>query len=87
MVVNSAADWGKSDPLKVPKTGDAMRIAGFSESDIETVLFTNPIHFWEQSGKISVDQVIRPAIDQSRLYEDNSALRGQTPVVEDSGST
>ena len=24
MVVNSAADWGKSDPLKVPKTGQAM---------------------------------------------------------------
>src|SRR5688572_19685030 len=43
MVVNSAADWGKSDPLKVPKTAQAMRAAGFSESDIETVVFENPL--------------------------------------------
>jgi len=38
MVVNSAADWGRSDPLKVPKTGQAMRDAGFSEAEIEQVL-------------------------------------------------
>src|SRR5262245_34933409 len=42
MVVNSAADWGKSDPLKVPKTAEAMRVAGFSPADIERVLFDNP---------------------------------------------
>ena len=87
MVVNSAADWGKSDPLKVPKTGHAMCVAGFSDKDIATVLFTNPIRFWEQSGKISLDQVMRPAIDQSQLWQENSALRGQTPVVEGRGSS
>ena len=86
MVVNSAADWGKSDPLKVPKTGAAMRESGFSEEDIETVLFTNPICFWEQSGKISLDMIKRPAIDQNRLWEENSALRGQLPVVESGNS-
>lgn len=82
MVVNSAADWGKSDPLKVPKTGEAMRQAGFSAADIEQVLFRNPIEFYAQGGRISLDEVVRPRIDQSELWEENSALRGQRPVVE-----
>ena len=38
IIVNSAADWGVSDPLKVPKTAAAMREAGISEADIELVL-------------------------------------------------
>ncbi|GMQ87090.1 MAG: TatD family hydrolase [Gammaproteobacteria bacterium] len=82
MVVNSAADWGRSDPLKVPKTGEAMRAAGFSEADIETVLFTNPITFFAQSGRISLEEMMPIKVDQTRLWEDNSVLRGQTPVVE-----
>jgi hypothetical protein len=82
MVVNSAADWGISDPLKVPKTGDLMRSSGFAESDIERVLFENPINFYAQSGKISIDEIKPPAIDQRRLWDENSALRGQEPVVE-----
>jgi predicted metal-dependent TIM-barrel fold hydrolase len=82
MVVNSAADWGISDPLKVPKTGDLMRSSGFAESDIERVLFENPINFYAQSGKIAIDEIKPPAIDQRRLWDENSALRGQEPVVE-----
>lgn len=82
MVVNSAADWGRSDPLKVPKTGQAMRDAGFSEADIERVLFNNPIEFFAQSGRISIENMAQAKIDQTQLYEDNSVLRGQTPVVE-----
>lgn len=82
MVVNSAADWGKSDPLKVPKTGQAMLAAGFSDQDVTKVLFENPINYYAQSGKISLEDVKRPLIDQTQLYEDNSALRGQQPLVE-----
>ena len=83
MVVNSAADWGQSDPLKVPKTGDAMRAAGFSEADVEKVLFSNPLEFFAQSGQMSLDDFIAPvAVDQTQLFEDNSVLRGQEPVVE-----
>jgi len=83
MVVNSAADWGVSDPLKVPKTADAMRAAGFSETDIEKVLFTNPIAFYAQSGRIALTDFGAAKIDQRQLYEDNSVLRGQTPVVQE----
>ena len=83
MVVNSAADWGQSDPLKVPKTGEAMRAAGFSEADIEKVLFTNPIEYFAQSGQITLEAVLAPAqVDQTQLYADNSILRGQDPTVE-----
>jgi predicted metal-dependent TIM-barrel fold hydrolase len=82
MVVNSAADWGKSDPLKVPKTGQAMLSAGFSKADITKVLFENPINYYAQSGKISIAEVSRPLIDQSELYQENSALRGQAPIIE-----
>lgn len=83
MIVNSAADWGQSDPLKVPKTGEAMRAAGFSEADIEKVLFTNPIEYFAQSGQITLEAVLAPAeVDQTQLYADNSILRGQDPTVE-----
>ena len=80
MNVNSAADWGKSDPLKVPKTAQAMRSAGFSEADIEKVVFDNPIAFFAQSGKIARGDFDSKRIDQSELFEGNSVLRGQTPV-------
>lgn len=82
MVVNSAADWGVSDPLKVPKTGTAMKVAGFSQEDIEKVLFDNPITFFAQSGKITKDEVCTAIkIDQTQLWQENSTLRGQDPVV------
>lgn len=81
MVVNSAADWGRSDPLKVPKTGEAMLKSGFSEAEIEKVLFENPINFFAQSGRISVEEVSPLQVDQTQLWEENSVLRGQTPIV------
>ena len=82
MVVNSAADWGKSDPLKVPKTGQAMLAAGFNKQEVTRVLFENPINFYAQSEKISLADIAKPAIDQRELYNENSALRGQSPIIE-----
>ncbi|WP_143870498.1 TatD family hydrolase [Catenovulum sediminis] len=82
MIVNSAADWGISDPLKVPKTAQAMLESGFSEADVETVTFNNPINFFAQSGRISIDMVKKPLIDQTKTYNDNRVTRGQEPVIE-----
>jgi len=82
MVVNSAADWGRSDPLKVPKTGAAMLKAGFSETEVEKVLFENPINFFAQSGRISLQEMSPVKVDQTQLWEENSVLRGQKPIVE-----
>lgn len=82
MVVNSAADWGKSDPLKVPKVGALMLESGFTEEQVSQVLFANPIDFYAQSGRINLEEVDRPKIDQTQQWEENSALRGQSPIVE-----
>ncbi len=83
MIVNSAADWGVSDPLKVPKTGQAMLEAGFTEQQVELVLFHNPVDFFAQSGRLDKQLVSRPVpIDQSQQWQENSALRGQEPIIE-----
>ncbi len=83
ILVNSAADWGVSDPLKVPKTRDAMRLAGISEQTIETIFWRNPVAFFAQSGRFDPATLDAPlAIDQTQLHEGNSVLRGQLPRVE-----
>jgi uncharacterized protein len=83
IVINSAADWGVSDPLKVPKTVDAMRAAGIAESAIEQIVWHNPIAFFAQSGRLdmSADDGLLE-VDQRELFEGNSVLRGQQPRVE-----
>lgn len=83
ILVNSAADWGVSDPLKVPKTVVAMREAGIHEAAIETIVWRNPVVFFAQSGKLDVTELEGdPEVDQRELFEGNSVLRGQTPVVQ-----
>jgi predicted metal-dependent TIM-barrel fold hydrolase len=79
ILVNSAADWGVSDPLKVPKTAQAMRAAGIPEATIETICWNNPVAFFGQSGRLDLD-VAR--VDQRELWEGNSVLRGQVPRVD-----
>jgi len=49
ILINSSADWGRSDPLSVPKTGLQMEKDGFNEEEIEKVLFHNPNNFFKQS--------------------------------------
>jgi len=84
ILVNSAADWGVSDPLKVPKTRDAMRAAGIPEATLEAIFWKNPIAFFAQSGRFDPAELeTRPAIDQRQLHEGNSVLRGQTPRVDE----
>ena len=54
IIVNSAADWGVSDPLKVPKTATALRQAGVSDADIETDRLAQPGRFFAQSGRLDL---------------------------------
>ncbi|MER7998280.1 TatD family hydrolase [Streptomyces sp. NPDC001780] len=71
VLVNSAADWGRSDPLKTRKVGDAMLAAGFGEDDVDKVLWRNPVAFYGLSGRLQLD--VPPPAD---LHEGNSILRG-----------
>ena len=82
ILINSAADWGVSDPLKVPKTAALMRESGIAEADIEKIVWRNPVAFFGQSGRLDLDPTgDSPAIDQTQLWEGNSVLRGQQPIV------
>ncbi|GLU47985.1 TatD family hydrolase [Nocardiopsis ansamitocini] len=73
IMVNSAADWGRSDPLKTAATGRAMLAHGFSEDDVDRVLWRNPVEFYAQSGRLLVDDITG---DSSATFADNSVLRG-----------
>jgi predicted metal-dependent TIM-barrel fold hydrolase len=79
MLVNSAADWGQSDPLKTRKTAQAMLDAGFTEHDVDVVLWQNPVAFYGQSGRLHLDPV--PGFVEHEplapvTFEGNSVLRG-----------
>ena len=47
--LNSACDWGVSDPLAVPKTALEMRRRGHLEATVEKVVLQNPKKFLSQS--------------------------------------
>ena len=77
IVINSAADWGISDPLKVPKTIDVMRARGISEEMIQKIVWDNPVAFFAQSGKLDVRGLdARPEADRSKKFNTNTVLRG-----------
>lgn len=82
ILINSAADWGVSDPLKVPKTVAAMRAAGIPERDIATIVWDNPIRLFSTGGRLDQRDLETPAsVDQRELWQGNSVLRGQEPRV------
>ena len=77
MLVNSAADWGRSDPLKTVRTGEAMLAAGFSTADVNRVLWENPLAFYGQSGRLLSE--VAAQRDDTALFAGNSVLRGARP--------
>lgn len=76
VLVNSAADWGKSDPLKTRKVGEAMLAAGFDEDDVDLVLWRNPVAFYSLSGRLRLEAAATGA-----THEGNSILRGAPKTV------
>ncbi|MFF4503521.1 TatD family hydrolase [Streptomyces sp. NPDC001401] len=72
-LINSAADWGRSDPLKTRKTADAMLAAGFDDDTVDQVMWRNPVAFYGQSGRLDLEDV---KADDVALFEGNSIKRG-----------
>ncbi|GAA4973665.1 TatD family hydrolase [Actinoplanes utahensis] len=72
MLVNSAADWGRSDPLLTLRTGEAMLAAGFSDDDVDRVLWRNPVEFYGQSGRLDLSETAAG----EATFEGSSILRG-----------
>ena len=71
MLVNSAADWGVSDPLLVRETAMEMLAAGFTDDDVDRVMWRNPVAFYGLSGRLDLDVDATDA-----THEGNSVLRG-----------
>jgi uncharacterized protein len=78
MLVNSAADWGHSDPLKTRATADAMLAAGFGADDVDRVMWRNPVSFYGQSGRPDLETVEDRAGSSAPVaaYAGNSLARG-----------
>jgi predicted metal-dependent TIM-barrel fold hydrolase len=74
VLVNSAADWGRSDPLTTLRTGEAMLAAGFTDDDVDRVLWRNPVEFYGQSGRLLLDV---PDAEATATFAGNSLLRGE----------
>jgi predicted metal-dependent TIM-barrel fold hydrolase len=86
IIVDSAADWGISDALAVPKTARLMAERGIPQAHIEDACYRNAIRAYGQSGQFDEDAWLNPAaIDQRMIFEGNTVLRGgQQPLVQDS---
>lgn len=84
VIVDSSADWGKSDVLAVPKTAKLAAERGVPREQIELVCYRNALKAYSQSGQFTeADWLNPPPIDQRNLFEGNSVLRGgQPPRVE-----
>ena len=84
IIVNSAADWGISDPLAVPKTANLMRKMGIPEEHVRLTTYQNALTVFGLSGQMNEsDWLNAPSIDQTKKLGGNSVLRGgQVPRVE-----
>jgi uncharacterized protein len=84
LIVDSACDWGVSDPLAVPKTARMMVERGIEADAVRQVTYANALCVYGLNGEMREEHWLDPApIDQRTLYEGNSVLRGgQTPLIE-----
>ena len=80
IIVNSAADWGVSDPLKVPEDGGAdARERASPRPTSRRIVWQNPVAFFAQSGRLDLASSRRardrPARSSSRATRCCAARR------------
>jgi predicted metal-dependent TIM-barrel fold hydrolase len=83
VIVNSACDWGISEPLAVAKTARLALERGVPRDEVRRACYDNALAAYGQSGQMKEDDWLDPpAIDQRTLFEGNSILRGgREPVI------
>ena len=80
IIVDSSADWGVSDPLSVPKTASLMLSRGIDKADVIKACYSNALEVYGKSGNMKESDWNEAfAVDQSKLFDGNSVLRGQQP--------
>lgn len=57
IMVNSAGDWGHSDPLAVPEFLFEMRSRGHGEATLRKIVFENPLAFFKQCRRFKPDKL------------------------------
>ena len=85
IIVDSACDWGISEPLGVAKTARLALQRGIPDEHVRLICYRNALDAYGQSGQMNEDDWLSPpSVDQRTLYEGNSILRGgREPVVEE----
>jgi uncharacterized protein len=85
IIVDSACDWGISEPLGVAKTARLALQRGIPEEQVRLICYRNALDAYGQSGQMREDDWLNPpSIDQRTVYEGNSILRGgREPRVEE----
>ncbi|WP_028982348.1 TatD family hydrolase [Sporocytophaga myxococcoides] len=76
IIINSAADWGISDPLAVPKTALLMEAKGIPSRDIDKVCYSNALQVFGLSGKIKESDWLNAEENIDNTFNGNSVLRG-----------
>ncbi|MCK6461993.1 MAG: TatD family hydrolase [Planctomycetes bacterium] len=74
IIVDSAADWGVSNPLAVPQTAKLMLESGIPEATVKAVTYDNALLAYGQSGQFRADPP--PAPDPEKLYQGSTIRRG-----------
>jgi len=84
IIVDSACDWGISEPLGVAKTARLALQSGIAEEQVRLACYQNALDAYGQSGQMKESDWLDPApIDQRTVFEGNSILRGgREPRVE-----
>jgi predicted metal-dependent TIM-barrel fold hydrolase len=84
VIVDSACDWGISEPLGVAKTARLALQQGIAEADVRLACYQNALAAYGHSGQMKEEDWLTPvAIDQRAVFEGNSILRGgREPKVE-----
>jgi len=84
VIVDSACDWGISEPLAVAKTAQLALERGVPRAAVELACYGNALAAYGQSGQMQESDWLDPtSIDQTELYAGNSILRGgREPVIE-----
>ena len=86
IMVNSAADWGISDPLAVPKTASLMLQRGVTIEDVEKVTYYNALSAFAVHNHLDLSALNQTLqADPNGKFEGNTILRGgQQPRVDKS---
>jgi hypothetical protein len=80
IIVDSACDWGVSDPLAVPKTAALMAESGIDAAAIQPSPTRIALAVYGLLGGMQRGALARAApIDQRTLFEGNSVLRVARP--------